>query len=188
MTTIFDVPPNDLIAEVAVKLKGISDVKPPAWASYAKTGMHKQRPPTQEDWWYLRCAAIMRTCAKLGPIGVSKLRTKYGGKQDRGHKPGRSCRGSGNVIRKALQQLEAAKLLKQAQVGKRKGRVVTPKGLALLDACAYETFKRTVRPAARMARQPAPKQAPAQEQKGEMKTESGTAKKPLHQPVQQNDS
>ncbi len=181
MATIFDVPPNDLIAEVAAKLKDVSDVKPPAWASYVKTGMHKQRPPTQDNWWYLRCAAIMRTCARLGPVGVSKLRRKYGGNQDRGHKPRRSCKGSGNIIRKALQQLEAAKLLKQTQVDKRKGRVVTPKGQALLDACAKEAFKKMAKPRSAAAptlpvkhtqkhdQEQAQKEAPKAESKAERK-------------------
>ncbi len=179
MATIFDVPPNDLITEVAAKLKDVSEVEPPVWATYVKTGMHKQRPPTQDDWWYLRCAAIMRTCARLGPVGVSKLRTKYGGKKNRGHKPERSCRGSGNIIRKALQQLEAAKLLKQMQVDKRKGRIVTSKGQALLDACAKEAFKKMARPQGRPVPKPAaPPQAPRQEQKGAAATQTKAEKRP----------
>ena len=41
-----------------------------------------------------------------GPIGVSKLRTKYGGKKNRGHKPEHFYKGSGSVARKVLQQFE----------------------------------------------------------------------------------
>ena len=86
MASIYDVNANELIEKVAEELKKISEIKPPAWASYVKTGVHKQRPPVEADWWFMRTAAILRSIYRLGPVGVSKLRTKYGGKKDRGHK------------------------------------------------------------------------------------------------------
>lgn len=178
MTTIFDVSPNALIGETVTRLKDVSEISPPEWAAYVKTGAHKERPPVNADWWYFRSAAVLRTCARLGPIGVSKLRTKYGGKKNRGHKPGRQVRGSGNILRKVLQQLEAAKLVKQTTINKRKGRVVTPKGQALLDACAYEVVKKAPKPAPRPAPKPVKKEvkpeAPAKES---LKTEAKPAAK-----------
>src|SRR4030043_643757 len=128
MASIYDVNPTELIEKSAFELKKISQVKPPQWASFVKTGMHKERPPIKEDWWYIRTAAILRSIYKQGPIGVSKLRTKYGGKKGRGHKPEHFYKGSGAIIRKICQQLESAELIKQTKIGVHKGRVVTPKG------------------------------------------------------------
>jgi len=134
MTDIFDVNPNMLIEKVANELKAM--LKAPEWASFVKTGVHKERPPVNEDWWYVRSAAILRSIAIMGPIGTSKLRTKYGGKQNRGHKTEHFYKGSGSIIRKILQQLEEAGLVKQASIGVHKGRIVTPKGQSLLDKSA----------------------------------------------------
>ena len=74
--------------------------------------------------------------AKLGPVGVSKLTVKYGGKPNRGHKPGRFRRGSGSIARKILQQLEKAELVRQTSKGVHKGRVITKKAAEMLNSAA----------------------------------------------------
>ena len=103
--------------------------------------MHNERIPLQDDWWYRRAASILRIIALRGPIGVSKLRTRYGGKKNRGVRPERFRIASGNIIRKILQQLDSASLSKQAVIGVHKGRVITPSGQKLLDKCATDIFK-----------------------------------------------
>ena len=133
--------PETLIMAVADKLKTIEQIQPPVWASYVKTGVHKERPPTQDDWWYIRTAAILRKVALMGPVGTSKLRVHFGGRKNRGHKPDAFRKGSGSVIRNALQQLEAAGLVKQVEVHGHKGRVVTAQGESLLDSCVIEVNK-----------------------------------------------
>ena len=73
MTLVNEVSANDLIPKVAEELKKLDEMQPPKWAAFCKTGMHRERPPTDDDWWYVRAAAILRTVALRGPIGVSKL-------------------------------------------------------------------------------------------------------------------
>ena len=136
-----DVYPNELIEKVAEKLKSVEAIKAPVWAAFAKTGAHNERAPLEGDWWYTRAAAVLRSIAILGPIGVSKLRTKYGGKKRRGHKKAEFRKGSGSVIRKILQQLEKAELIKFSEKGVHKGRVLGPKGKSLLDKTAAEISK-----------------------------------------------
>lgn len=136
MASVYDVDTNELIEKAAVELKSLAEIKPPSWAGFVKTGVHKQRHPERDDWWHVRTAAVLRSVYLLGPIGVSKLRTKYGGKKDRGHKPERVYKGSGSIIRKILQQLEKVEFVKQTQVGVHKGRVLTPKGKSFLDKLA----------------------------------------------------
>ena len=140
MATVYDVPPDMLIQRVAEKLKEIDEIKPPEWAIFVKTGVHKERSPEQEDWWYLRTAAILRKVYINQPVGLERLRTAYGGRKRRGSEPPKFRKGSGSVIRKALQQLEKAELVKKTD----KGRVVTPKGKALLDKIAAEIKKEIV--------------------------------------------
>ena len=113
----------------------MDEVTPPEWASYVKTGSHAERPPQNPDWWFIRCASILRKIYMKGPIGVSRLRREYGGRVDRGVRPEHSRKGGGNIIRKALQQLEEAGLVEK--LGNR-GRVVSPRGRSLLDKLATE--------------------------------------------------
>src|SRR3989338_10330918 len=125
---IYDVDPTDLIKAVAEELKKIETIKAPDWAPFVKTGLFKQRPPVDKDWWYVRAASILRAIKMRGPVGVQKLRTKYGGKKNMGVAGEHSYKASGNIIRKILQQLEKAELIKQTQIGVHKGRVVSGKG------------------------------------------------------------
>ncbi|MBS3097854.1 30S ribosomal protein S19e [Candidatus Woesearchaeota archaeon] len=136
MATIYDVDPIEHIEKIAEELKKIEAIKPLPWASYVKTGVHKERPPIRKDWWYIRAASLLRAIYKLGPIGVSKLRTKYGGKKSSGVKTEHFYKGSGSIIRKILQQLEKAELVKKEAKKVHKGRLITQKGKSLLDKTA----------------------------------------------------
>lgn len=135
MTTVYDVPPNDLISAVAQELKAGSKVQPPEWAPYVKTGAHKEMPPTNPDWWYVRCASVLRRIYIDGPVGVSRLRSYYGGKHRMPVATARHSKGGGSIIREALQQLEKAGYVKKAN---RKGRQMTPEGQAFLDNTAHK--------------------------------------------------
>ncbi len=139
--SVEDAPTQELIERVAEKLKKIEAIKPPEWAKFAKTGVHKERPPVKDDWWYTRASAILRSVYKLGPVGVSKLRIKYGGIKNRGFASEHFYKGSGSIIRKILQQLEKSELIKQETKGVHKGKVLTKKGLELLRKEAGELKK-----------------------------------------------
>ena len=139
---IHDIPKSELIERAAKELQKVQTVQPPAWAIFAKTGAFKERQPARDDWWFVRAAAILRRLsASHGPIGVQKLRTLYGGKKNRGHKPERFYPGSGSILRKVLQQLEKAGLAKRIEKGLRKGRIITPQGLSLLGKIADQYMK-----------------------------------------------
>jgi len=136
LPTPYDVPPSILIERLAKYLKdNVDAVKPPEWALYVKTGVHAERAPQDPDWWYTRCASLLRKVYIRGPIGVEHLRSEYGGRKDRGTRPEHARKGSGAIIRKALQQLEEAGLIETI---KGKGRVVTPRGRSLLDSLSAE--------------------------------------------------
>jgi small subunit ribosomal protein S19e len=137
MVSVNDVDAQELIERAARELEKMEEMKPPEWSRFAKTGVHKERPPVQENWWWLRAASVLRK-VYLKQSGVSRLRNEYGGRKRRGHKPEHSYKASGAVIRKALQQLEAAGFVKTE---KKKGRVITPKGQSFLNRIATEIGK-----------------------------------------------
>ena len=60
MTTYYDVPADLLIGSLSSELQELEQITPPEWAEYVKTGIHCERPPTQEDWWFIRSAAVLR--------------------------------------------------------------------------------------------------------------------------------
>jgi small subunit ribosomal protein S19e len=132
--SIGDSEKSELVKVAAVELKNI--ISKPEWANYVKTGNHKERPPTDSEWWYVRAASILKTIYYKGPIGVAKLTTLYGGRKNKGYKPDKFVKGSGSIARKILQQLEKAELIKQTVKGIHKGRIITNKGEKLLEKCS----------------------------------------------------
>jgi small subunit ribosomal protein S19e len=139
LITPFDVPASKFIEKVAKYLKdNVDAVTPPSWASFAKTGAHVQRQPQNQDWWYVRCASLLRKIYVQGSVGVEKLSAEYGGRKDFGVRPEHAVRAGGAVIRKALQQLEAAGLVETLKPG---GRRVTREGKKLLQGLAGDVQK-----------------------------------------------
>lgn len=141
MTTAYDVPAKDLIDALTKKLQSEKDVVPPEWSDYVRTSISRENPPEKRDWWYTRCASILRKIYVNNSIGIERLRSEYGGKCDRGSKPYKARGGSGSIIRNALHQLEKAGFVAKVRG---KGRVLTPKGMSLLDNTAYEIKKNLI--------------------------------------------
>ncbi|MEM3625467.1 MAG: 30S ribosomal protein S19e [Candidatus Bilamarchaeaceae archaeon] len=136
MVTALDVDANALIGKVAEKLKGMN-IKKPEFVGIVKSGAHAERPPEQSDFWYIRCASILRQAYVRGVIGTNRLRTHYGGRKNRGVKPQAHRKAGGSTIRKAMQELEKAGLLKKEKFG----RSLSPAGRKLLDNAAKEVAK-----------------------------------------------
>ena len=134
MATVYDANTQELIKKAAEALK--DKIKAPEWSMYVKTGVSKERPPVDRDWWYVRAASILRKIYLLGPIGTNKLRVKYSGRKNRGYRPEKTFQGSGKIIRVILQQLESIELIKKEDKKVHKGRVITPKGKSFLDKLA----------------------------------------------------
>jgi small subunit ribosomal protein S19e len=145
MTTLYDVPAEELIEAVAETLE--SDLDEPEWLAFTKTGTGRELPPEQEDFWSRRAASLLRKVAVDGPVGVQRLRTAYGdaanGSTRYRVRPNHKREGSGNVIRTALQQLEEAGYVETSEG---RGRTVTGEGRALLDDTAEELIEELDRP------------------------------------------
>ncbi|MFX1310288.1 MAG: 30S ribosomal protein S19e [Promethearchaeota archaeon] len=133
--SIYVVQPEKLVEVIAEKLREYPEISPPEGSEFWKTAFFKElAPQDSENFWYIRCASILRKVKKYGPIGVNKLRKFYGGRNRKGSGLNHSAKGSGKIIRVALQQLENANLLDKKE---KEGRVVTAEGTSLLERMAY---------------------------------------------------
>ncbi|WP_115863491.1 30S ribosomal protein S19e [Halorussus litoreus] len=145
MTTLYDVPAEDLIDAVAAKLEDRLDV--PDWTEFVKTGEGKELPPEQEDFWHRRAASVLRKVATEGPVGVERLATEYGGKKGGSNRyqvaPEHRTDGSRKIIRTILQQLEDEDFVDTEGSA---GRIVTGDGRSLLDDTAGEVMEELDRP------------------------------------------
>lgn len=131
--SVREVPPSLLIKRLGEELRNLRELQPPEWSRYVKTGAHKERPPEQPTWWHVRAASVLRRIYLDGPIGVSRLRTHYGGRRKRGSAPEHFRKAGGKILRAILQQLEQAELVTKTERG---GRRITAKGASLLDRLA----------------------------------------------------
>ncbi|MBD3195274.1 MAG: 30S ribosomal protein S19e [Candidatus Lokiarchaeota archaeon] len=138
--SIYVVEPGKLINNIAEKLKEYPSINPPEGSEFWKTAHFKELAPIDsENFWYIRCASILRKVRKFGPIGVNRLRNHYGGRNKDKRGKSRSSKGSGKIIRVALQQLEDANLLVQKET---MGRVCSSEGISLLERTAYEILRK----------------------------------------------
>jgi small subunit ribosomal protein S19e len=141
MTTLYDVPAEDLIEAVAADLADESAIEAPDWAEFTKTSHDRELPPEQDDFWARRSASLLRKVAVDGPIGVGSLRTAYGSAAQGSNRykvrPRHSTDGSGSIVRTALQQLEEVGYVDRAEG---EGRVITSEGHSLLDTVAEDVM------------------------------------------------
>lgn len=64
------------------------------------------------DWFYTRCASVARHLY-MRRAGVGALTKVYGSKKRNGFAPGHFARASKGILRKALQALEAVKMVEK---------------------------------------------------------------------------
>ncbi|MDZ7731693.1 MAG: 30S ribosomal protein S19e [Natrialbaceae archaeon] len=145
MVTMYDVPADAHIEALAADLEDRLD--PSEWAAFAKTGVDRELPPEQDDYWAVRAASLLRKVADRGPIGVERLATEYGGSKRGTNRykvaPNRRSDGSRNLIRTILQQLEDEDLVMTAEG---EGRRITADGQRLLDETAGDVLQDLDRP------------------------------------------
>ena len=139
MPTAYDVKANVLVERLAKHLKeNVGEVTPPTWSLTSKTSAHKERPPQNPDWWYIRCASLLRKLYIHGSIGTQRLRVEYGGRKRKGTSIEHAKPSGGSAIREPFQQLEKAGLvIKEGP----KGRKLSGEGVSLLNRVSAEILK-----------------------------------------------
>jgi small subunit ribosomal protein S19e len=139
MTNILEINAHEYNTKLAEALKKVPEIEAPEWVEFVKSGPAKERPIDDPEFWQKRAAGILRQIYKKGIVGVSRLRTKYGSKKNRGFAPEEFRKASGKIIRTILQQTdkagftEIAKQIKGVR-SKKPGRQLTAKGKEFLEA------------------------------------------------------
>lgn len=128
---VYDLSPEEYNTKLAKELEKMPEFEAPGWSYFVKTSVARARPPA-EGFWHKRAASVLRQVYIKGVLGVSRLKTRYGGRKKRGVKPEEFRKGSGKIIRVILQQAEKAGLLEKSE-GKKKGRKLTGKGIKFLE-------------------------------------------------------
>lgn len=120
---------NELVAQA---LKKVKEFEKPEWMDFVKSSSHKERPSAESDFWHKRAASILRQIYIRGLVGTERLRTRYGGRKNRGNKPPEFRKAGGKIIRMILQQAEAAGFVEKSK-GKKSGRKLTEEGKKFLE-------------------------------------------------------
>ena len=136
MADISEVDTEDLISKAALRLKE-KGIKKPEYVNFVKSGAGKERPPSDEDFWYTRCASVLRQVYLNGPLGVSRLRSRYGNRKNHVLHRHHHYRGGGSIIKDAFDELEKAGYLKRSK----QGRLITPAGRSFMDKIANDIIK-----------------------------------------------
>lgn len=112
-----------------------------------KTACFKDLGPYDSDWLYVRAASVAYQLYIRGKVGLSALRTHYGGKQRNGVRPPHQRQGAGKVIRYCLKQLEDAGLVGLVKFQQDDGtetidkKILTKKGTTDMDRIASQIVK-----------------------------------------------
>ena len=140
MAKVFDVPADIFISRLTQILKN-EDISVPDWASFVKTGAHAEKPPQNSEWWYVRCASILRKIYFHNPVSIKELRSMYGGAKPVGYGAAHHKDASGAIIRNAVHTLEKLGYIEKVE---KKGRILTKQGIKKLDVLATEILNEKI--------------------------------------------
>ncbi|RKU44148.1 40S ribosomal protein S19 [Coniochaeta pulveracea] len=132
--SVRDVDSHKFINAYAAFLKRQGKLPVPGWVDTVKTGVAKELPPQDQDWFYVRAAAVARHVYLRKTVGVGRLRKVHGVAKNRGSRPSKHVAASGSVDRKVMQALEQINVLEQDE--EKGGRRITQSGQRDLDRIA----------------------------------------------------
>uniref|UniRef100_A0A0X3NYR9 Small ribosomal subunit protein eS19 n=1 Tax=Schistocephalus solidus TaxID=70667 RepID=A0A0X3NYR9_SCHSO len=135
--SVKDVDGHSYVQALAKFLKKSEKVKQPEWVDIVKLSIANEQAPYDPDWFYVRCAAVLRHLY-LRPAGLAGLSKAFSRRKNNGVRPCHRARASTAVLRRCLHQVEAMGLCKKRDDG---GREITSAGRRDMDRIAYETYK-----------------------------------------------
>jgi len=125
---------HKFISAYAAFLKRQGKLPVPGWVDTVKTGVAKELPPQEIDWFYVRAASVARHVYLRKTVGVGRLRKVHGTAKNRGSRPSHHANASGSVDRKVMQSLEKINVLEHDE--EKGGRRITQSGQRDLDRIA----------------------------------------------------
>ena len=135
VTTAKDVEAMKLINAYANFLKKSGKIELPKLHDLMRTKVFSEYSPYDNDWYFIRCAAIARHLYMRPNVGVKSLRDAFGSRHRNGVRHQFHDRANGNIIRHCLHNLEAMGLVESSEKG---GRRLTKAGYKDLDLMARQ--------------------------------------------------
>ncbi|SPP82769.1 Hypothetical predicted protein [Drosophila guanche] len=115
--TVKEVDQHVLTKVLSDFLKKSGKITVPEQADYIKTAKFKETAPTDRDWFYTRCASIMRHLYFRSPAGVAAFTKVYSGRKRNGVLPAKYCRSSDGCIRMVIVCVASYKTLFHWTIG-----------------------------------------------------------------------
>ena len=143
--TIKDVKAFRWIKVMAKHLKQEGKLFVPNCTEYIKTSHGRERAPQNLDWYYIRCAAVLRRVYIRPGVGLGGLSKKFSNKKNRGSRPEIYCKAAKGPLHWCCKSLEGLKLIVK---GKESGRVLTKEGRKRCDTIASNVLYRSAPSAA----------------------------------------
>jgi small subunit ribosomal protein S19e len=82
--TLKDVDQHKFVKAFAQFLKKTGKLRVPEWVDLVKTSRAKELAPYDPDWYYTRCAAVVRHIYIRSPIGVGSVTKIFGTRKRNG--------------------------------------------------------------------------------------------------------
>ena len=156
--TVRDVNTYKWVKAMANNFKKEGKIFVPSCIEFMKTGSGKERAPQNPDWYYLRCAAVLRKVYLRPGVGMGALASYFGNNKNNGSMPEHHRIGYKGLIHWAFRSLEGLGLVSK---GKEQGRVITKDGRKRSDTIAYKVLTRRGRKSAAKKRKAAAAAPPA---------------------------
>lgn len=127
-----DISANIFIEKLAAHLKSQGSIQQPNWSTFVKTSVARQFSPENQDWYYIRSAAILRRLYCEGTQtgnGMGDLRRMFGGCKDGSVVPRHFKLASGQIITTIIKQAQKLGYVEKSE----NGRKLSEKGKKFLD-------------------------------------------------------
>lgn len=111
----------------------------PRCTELVKTSHGRERAPQKQDWFYIRCAAVLRAIYLRPGTGYGGLSKRFGNKKNRGSQPEITTKAARGLLHWACRSLEGLKLVTK---GKEGGHVITKEGRKKVDTIAFNVHVR----------------------------------------------
>jgi len=128
-----DVHADVFIPAFAKHLKAQGKTTLPKWSTIVKTATWKEYSPYDNDWLYVRMAALARRIYLHKGLGLGALRREFGGRRRNGTRPEHRALATAGNLRWCLQELERLGLVEAEDAG---GRRIPTKGVRDIDTVA----------------------------------------------------
>nr|CDS26122.1 ribosomal protein S19e [Hymenolepis microstoma] len=135
--SVKDVDGHVYVVALAKFLKNSNKIQPPEWVDVVKLSTANELAPSDPDWFFVRCAAILRHLY-LRPTGITGLSKAFGRGKRYGVSPRHHVNAYTGIIRRCLRDLESIGIVEKRTDG---GREISRSGRRDMDSVAFQTKK-----------------------------------------------